>query len=192
MNHLRQLAKEIENIFDTRECLACQTFLRSIVRKAQGFGFHAEEAMDIAHETLSTLLMQAWNQDLCYQTSLKAFAHGIHRNLCLNRLRQKLSQKYGNGAVHYAFDETFHHVRDAALHHWDPLKILKKDEKRRLVAEWIEKLSHEDYRAVLTLRLKGYKRREISKKLNLPLKRIDGILNYGQKKLAALARAHRK
>ncbi len=192
MNHLQQLAQEIEETLGTQECLACPTFLKSIISKARRFGFHAEEARELAHETLTTLLMKAHNRELRCKSSIRAFAHGIHRNLCRKRLRRQRSQKRGNDATHCTFDDRLYYGHDAALHHWGPLKILKKKEKWKLVEQWISTLKNEDYQAVFTLLLKGYNRREIGKKLDLPLQRIDAIISYGKKKFADHARTHHR
>ncbi|PID56980.1 hypothetical protein CSB45_08635 [candidate division KSB3 bacterium] len=190
MNYLRSFARDVERSLGTRERLACPSFLKSTVKYAQKLGCHPEDAREIVYESLSVLLIKAQKQELRSKSSLKALTRRITHHRCVAHLKRKFSRKRGCGADHFAFDESFHHVQYDLTHHCDPLQLLTKQETWTLVMQWIDSLKHEDYRAVFTLRMNGYERREISEKLCLPLKRIDTILHHGQKQLAALAKGY--
>jgi RNA polymerase sigma factor (sigma-70 family) len=178
MKQLHTLAREIERVIGVKEQLVCPQFLKTILGSVTHFGFQSDEALEIVHETLSILLLKVQKQELRCKSSLKAFACGISRNICLKRIKALTRLKRRRDLIPLPIE-----TLEADPRHWNPLEILKRKETEQLIKQCIQMLEEQEYQEVFTLVFEGYRRHEISARLNLPVARIDAILSYGKKKL---------
>lgn len=184
MKDLHKFAREIERAIGVKNRLACHKFLHAIVKRATRFGFGYEDAKEIAHETLSIVLLIAQKEEL---RSLKALAHTISRNICIKRVKKKARLKHGQNIPHDPLEQVSYKLSEAE-HRCNPLEILKLREKAELVKKCIETFNNQEYQQVFALVMEDCPRHEISRQLNISVKRVDAILNYGRKKIRAYMR----
>ena len=159
-----------------QELVTLRSGLEIISQRALG---HREDALDAVQETLSRTLDALRSGRVPEDTSLAAFARGVHRHVVADILRQRYREPPGDGRP-----ERVRSVQPSQL------ELLVREEEAVGVSQALAQLNESDRELLRRCYVKGERLVEIAQALGAPSERIRKQKSRALQRLRALVARH--
>ena len=171
-----EVASEPEALHREQELVTLRSGLEIVSQRALG---HREDARDAVQETLSRTLEALRCGRIAPDTSLAAFARGVHRHVVADILRQRYREPPG--------DSRAERVRSVQP---SPLESLVREEEALVVSRALAQLNESDRELLRRCYVEGERLIEIARALGAPSERIRKQKSRALQRLRALVARH--